>query len=258
MTYKALQRFWEARMRNSAATPKKRARQRHWYTRYHLSEMAVRMFGAEGGTLPEGLQDHQLKQCLDRVHVVLRKNPELQRNVALGAGPATVAEFRQDEAKRAYNGKSGGQFFKWFCPSIFERELKRLRPDAHRGTCTEWEAMRALRSTTQRLHHRHFTSQLFKPYTGPQCFPQLVCTSNGVCVCTPRVSWAFVCRRPAGSLASIDRARLCPHRRSRPIAPPSSVSPTAALYPRATSGSGVLTLPTARPLSVSAPLSTVR
>ena len=93
----------------------------------------------------------ELHQCLEHTHMVIRKNPEMQKVLKYDAGPASVEEFQQLGDKWRYNGKEGGNFFQWYCPNIFARELKRLRPSATRENCWEHEAMEALRSTSVQL-----------------------------------------------------------------------------------------------------------
>ena len=89
-------------------------------------------------------------------------------------GPRTVAD--RHEASAAYNGRGGGQVFKWYTRPAFERHLWKLGWQGARvtvETCTERQCMRALRTTSDELRQFPIERQRLQPYAGPQCFPHL-------------------------------------------------------------------------------------
>jgi hypothetical protein len=107
--------------------------------------------------------------------MVIRMHPEMQVGLRRDAGPASAEEFQQLGDKWRYNGDQGGKYFRWYCPNIFARELKRLRTNATRENCWEHEAMEALRSTSVQLSAHNLVTQRFLSFAGPQCYAQLLC-----------------------------------------------------------------------------------
>ena len=97
------------------------------------------------------------------------KNPKVL--VEQGYGPAKWYEL-DDPDFTCYNGKDGGENYKWFVPSVFQRELQRMNADLE--TCTERECELALRKTNAvvGMYTAAYKAGLVE-YAGPQCYPQL-------------------------------------------------------------------------------------
>ena len=85
-----------------------------------------------------------------------------------------------DEDFASYNGKGGGENWKWYEPSAFHVELQKLSVDLK--TCTERECFIALRNTSAVVgsYSEEYRKGLLQ-HAGPQCYPQLMCTAGGLC-----------------------------------------------------------------------------
>ena len=215
-SYDVLQRFYAFRRaqqqaRDTVAKPPARRKNR-WYTYYHLWRQAELQYGSQlkSGLAVLDLTSNELNHCLQRAHQHLLMNPGSRQDLQKDAGPGGVEDLFAHGEKCEYNGPGGGKFFKWFSPNIFTRELQALRAGADRTTCTEHEAMEALRTTNERLHHRHFTSQHMKPFSGPQCFLQCRCSAPLGTPCGRPDSWPRV-RTQRGGRAKAPCANCVRH-----------------------------------------------
>ena len=182
----ALQKLLQAELRKDqlARGVRKAARRDHWYTRYDMWQMAMRLFGPEGSQPSarqldslDDLEPWEYERGLQEVndylkdHCALRSKGKVVR-VARDAGPNSVEERYDDCA--AYNGEGGGQHFSWFLRRIFRAVLVELGTYDMENV-TEAVCMEALARTSARVWgtYKCLKSHLV-PYAGPQCFPQLV------------------------------------------------------------------------------------
>jgi hypothetical protein len=173
-----------------AATKPRSEKTKKWYARHLMWQIASKHYHAEvvkqgGGSELENLHetengqykftDEMYKKCLDKVHDHIKKHPNLQRKYERGAG----AEQRNDRLdggrygseKERYNGKGGGQVFKWYSRNVFNSYLKRMGTTER--SCSERQCMVALEATTDELRKYPIVTCFLSPYAGPQCYPHL-------------------------------------------------------------------------------------
>ena len=147
----------------------------HWYTRSALWHTAVesceRVQRGEITTLEEMNADDlaPLLRLVDKHFVRNPRNIRVKQGVEKDKGPASVQEWFASVELRNYNGAQGGCTFKWYSPAIMIRELFKL--GVERGTCSEMQAMVALRETSHRISlHGNFQHGQCQEFAGPQCF----------------------------------------------------------------------------------------
>ena len=162
-------------------TPK-RGRRLHWYARFYmwLAAKRARARGDRAATrgvlrFLEDLWPDEYAEALSMVNESLKHPGQQQLGggdaIERDQGPGSAAEARERPALAAYNGRKGGQFFRWYEPGRFLHEL-RLR-GAEVATCSEDQCMQALKATNEMLKSGKVEQVELVQYAGPQCYPQL-------------------------------------------------------------------------------------
>jgi hypothetical protein len=118
----------------------------------------------------------EYEQCLQKLHKHVQMH-RMQQKFERGAGVRDANDrgsaglSKYGSERERYNGKRGGERFRWYSRGVFNKFLARM--GVTESTCSERQCMLALAATSDELRKYPMVTERLVPCAGPQCYPHL-------------------------------------------------------------------------------------